>query len=739
MVPSSSDQPGPAPRNLVLVGGGHAHVFVLRNFGMRPVPDTRLILVARDVETPYSGMLPGLLAGHYRHDDCHLDLMRLAGFARARLIHAEAVGIDRAARRLLLRGRPPIGYDILSLDIGSTPGLTVPGAAENAVPLKPIDRLERRWRDLERRIAAANRPWRVAVVGGGAAGVEVALAARHRLSRITDADVAVALLTRGRILAGHGARARRLLLRHLRAAGIELREHAEIVSVDPGAVRCADGRRVPADTILWATGAAPASWLADTGLELDGRGFVAVDPCLRSITDPRIFAAGDVASIREHPREKAGVFAVRQGPPLARNLRRAIEGRPLLPFAPQGKALSLIGTGGRHAVASRGPFAAEGRWVWTLKEAIDRRWMRGYRDLPAMPPSMTTGTAEAMRCAGCGAKVPGGVLSRSLGRLRKEFGAGAVPEEPEDAAIVELPAGPMLQTVDFFPAMIDDPFVFGQIAANHALGDIHAMGGLPVTALALAALPHDGDQEEDLYQMLHGALVVLREAGARLIGGHSAELRQTALGFAVTGVPGSGSSLRKSGLRPGDRLVLTKALGTGTLLAAAMHGRAKARWISGAIASMRRSTAPAARVLAAHGAAACTDVTGFGLGGHLLEMLRASGVDAEIAGLPVLEGAAETVGAGILSTAHAGNARIVALRLEGGTQSDLALLCDPQTAGGLLAGVPADRAEACVDALRAGGDTGAATIGTVLPLAGREPAIRLVFGQAAEPVGRSRG
>jgi selenide,water dikinase len=716
-VPLPRDPAAPHPRDLVLVGGGHAHVFVLKSFGLRPVPGARLTLVTRDVETPYSGMLPGLLAGHYGHDDCHLDLLKLARFAQARLIHAEAVGIDRAARRVLLPGRPPVGYDLLSLDIGSTPGLAVPGSAAHALPLKPIDRLEGRWLDLERAVATAKRPWRVVVVGGGAAGVEVALAAAHRLSRIAGAGVAVALLTRGLIVGRHGARARRLLLRHLEAARIEVHEHAEIDAVEAGAVRCADGRRLPADTVLWATGAAAAPWLARTGLELDDRGFVAVDACLRSTGDPRVFAAGDVASMRDHPRDKAGVFAVRQGPPLARNLRRALRGLAPLPFVPQRRALSLIGTGDRHAVAVRGRFAVQGRWAWTLKEAIDRRWMRGYAQLPA-------GRAvEPDRHPGRGAGMPAAPLAGLLEQLRREFGTEAVADDPADAAA--FPDEPAFRCVAPLPAPVDDPFVLGRIAAIHALGRIHAAGCRPRSVLVLAPAPGDTRQEDDLDQMLRGALPVLRDAGARLAGGRVAAPGRAALGFAVDAVPASGRPPHGNGLRPGDRLVLTKPLGTGILLAAVTAGRAKARWAAQAIASMCRSNGPASRILAGHGAVACAEVAESGLGAGLLEMLRARGVDARIDALPALEGAAGLAGTDTPPAALAGNVHAVAPCLDGADRTDLALLCDPQTAGGLLAGVPADRAEACVAALRAGGDAGAAIIGTVLPGTARSPLIRV--------------
>lgn len=710
----------PVEQDLVLVGGGHAHVHVLKSFGMRPARGVRLTLVARDVETPYSGMIPGFIAGHYVHEECHIDLWRLARFAGARLIHAEAVGLDRAARRVLLRDRPPLRYDLLSLDVGSRPALDAPGAAEHAIPLKPIDGLTERWRRLSDRLCATARPLHVAMVGGGAAGVEVTLSMQHALGRRCPVALPrFTLVTRGHLLHGQPDAAARIFRRVLAERGIALREAAEVARVEAGGLVFADGTALACDAVVWATQASAPPWLAETGLALDERGFVAVDAGLRSVNDPLVFAAGDVAAVRPHPRPKAGVFAVRQGPPLAENLRRALAGQAPRPFVPQRRFLSLIGTGDRRAVAVKGPFVAEGAWAWRLKEWIDRRWMRGYQDLPEMrPPAAPAPPAEVeMRCGGCGAKLPAAVLGRVLGRL-------GVAEAGDDAAVVEPPAGgPLLQTVDFFRAFVDDRYVFGRIAAAHALGDIHAMGGTPLTALAVAGLPpaRAAILEDDLYQMLRGGREVLEAAGARLVGGHSAEMAEPGLGFAITGVAGP-RILRKGGLRPGDALVLTKPLGTGVLLAAAMRGAAKARWIAAALDGMQMSSAAAAACLLEHGATACTDVTGFGLLGHLLEMLDASGADAALdpGALPTLEGAAELLATGVASTLHPENAR-AGHRLSGDAPG--ALLFDPQTAGGLLAGVPAEQAAACVAALRARGYPHAAVIGVVTPQAGPEPRV----------------
>ncbi len=332
------------------------------------------------------------------------------------------------------------------------------------------------------------------------------------------------------------------------------------------------------------------------------------------------------------------------------------------------------------------------------------------------------------------------MLSRALG------GLAPVPRDdvliglhaPDDAAVVRVPPGKaMVHTVDFFRAFIDDPYVFGRVAANHALGDVFAMGAEPQSATAIVTVPPglEAKTEETLFQMMTGAVDVLNAAGCALVGGHTGEGRELALGFAVNGLIDEDlhAITRKSGMRPGDLLVLTKPIGTGTLFAAHPRLATRGRWIDAALAAMQVSNQAGARILLEHGATACTDLTGFGLLGHLVEMTRPSGVDAELdlAALPVLDGAEETAAAGILSSLQPANVRLRrALRNQEAMREHprYRLIFDPQTAGGLLASVPAARAAACLDALRAAGYAQAAVIGRVLPA-----------GEALEPIVLTNG
>jgi selenide,water dikinase len=327
-----------------------------------------------------------------------------------------------------------------------------------------------------------------------------------------------------------------------------------------------------------------------------------------------------------------------------------------------------------------------------------------------------------MRCGGCGAKVSAEVLAGALASLPR----GSSPDlldGPDDAAVLRPPSGKLLvHSVDHFRAFLDDPFTFGQIAAAHALSDLHAMGAEPWTALAIASVPYgpSGKMRADLSAMLQGAAEILRADGCTLVGGHSAEATEAALGFAVTGLVNAGAILRKSGLRPGDRLILTKPLGTGIILAAHMRGQARAQWLLAAIGSMRVTNGAAARIAMAHRPNAGTDVTGFGLAGHLKEMLDASGVAAVLSldAVPALPGARALAAHGVESTLAPDNRRWL------GDLPGAELLVDPQTSGGLLLGLPPERADSCLAALRDAG-LDAAIIGEVEPVRGGKVSIRL--------------
>ncbi len=758
----------PVVKDLVLIGGGHSHAIALKQFGMKPLAGVRLTLITPTSQTSYSGMLPGHVAGFYDFDQCHIDLRPLAHFAQAQLYLDRAIGLDLKTNRVICANRPDVAFDLLSIDVGSTPATpSVPGALEHSIPLKPIGQFLSNWnRIVERVVQAPARPLRLGLIGGGAGGVELSLAVQHRLQQILVAagqpttNLEIHLFHRGAELMAttHNRWTRQRFEEILRQRGIKLHLQERVIQVQDDAIACASGLTVKFDYIFWVTQAVAANWLREAGLATDDKGFVQVQDTLQSVSHAQVFAAGDIARMINYPRPKAGVFAVRQGKPLFQNLRRVLLGKPLKPFKPQKQYLSLISTGNQSAVAARGPFGWESPLLWRWKDQIDRKFIEKFNHLPDMPDVLEDNfqfsifdlgfklthrrepqienrklkIENSMRCGGCGAKVGSTVLEGVLRRINQEqpddwdknnvlIGLDA----PDDAAVVRVPADQvMVHSLDYFRTMINDPFIFGQICANHSLSDIFAMGATPQTALAIATIPYAREDKvaETLYQLLSGAVKILRQTQTSLVGGHTTEGAELAFGLSCNGLASPDRLLRKGGMKVGDVLILTKALGTGTLLAADMRLEARGYWIDRAIGSMLLSNQAAATCLLHHQAAACTDITGFGLLGHLLEMIQASkvAVQLNLAAIPILDGALEMLQRGIVSSLQSQNLSAsdqIQNLSEVSDRPEFPILFDPQTSGGLLAAIPEAQAEDCLSTLKDLGYLSSSIVGNVTPQA----------------------
>ncbi len=703
-------QAEPIAREIVLVGGGHSHVIFLRMLGMNPVPGLKVTLISSEYRTPYSGMLPGLVAGHYEEDEVYIDLGPLCRFAGAAFVVDEVTGLDLLQQTVNCQEHPPVRYDVASLDIGITPSVPTGLQHDSVIPVKPISRFLDRWRAFTDKHAEA--PVNdVAVVGAGAGGTELVMAIDHYLD--SRARPGIHLFSNEKtILREFPASVRHKFEKSLASRDIIVHRDFDVVACDNGALVADDGRRVPIDTTFLVTDAAPQDWPGQAGLAVDDRGFIKVSDTLQSLSHENVFAVGDCAVMVNHPRPKAGVYAVRQGPPLFKNLMRYAVGRQPEPFSPQKRFLSLISTGDRKAVGSRNGVAIEGAWVWRWKNWIDQRFMRRFREFPEMAATEAGPLAhefdEQMQCGGCGSKVSPQILDEVLDELTGEA------RPLDDAAVLRTPAGKIaLQSVDHFRGFIDDPYLLARVAAVHALSDVYACGGSAHSAQILLTLPFAKPPvtKNLLKQVMAGTLSIFEADGVQLNGGHTSEGQELSIGFAVTGFADEDSFLSKQGLRAGDKLVLTKPLGTGALFAADMESRAKGEWIGNALQVMQQSNRQASELLARYDVAGCTDVTGFGLAGHLGEMIRGSGNGARlnIQALPLLEGATACIDEfGITSTLHEANKMAVLLDVDAPE-----IVFDPQTSGGLLFGVASAEADECVQVLIESGYGQAAVIGEV--------------------------
>ena len=641
---------------LILAGGGHSHALLLKRWAMHPKqrPNRSVLLINRHSTALYSGMVPGLIAGIYKRDEISIDLRQLCDRAGVAFMGAEITGLKPAEKYLELRDRPALHFDLLSLNVGA-----VSKTNTNGIPIKP---LEPCLTFLESESDCDPQPLRV--IGAGAAGLEVVMALRRRWPQ------------------------RPLQLQQrcgqLNPAIQQMLRDSQIQLVDDDSHPCTPS--------LLCTGSRGPSWLATSGLPLDPDNRICTDRYLNVEGHPSVFASGDCAVINSTPRPASGVWAVRAEPYLAKNLQAACEGRPLRAWNPQPQALQLIGSDRETA------WARWGRWTvgpspifFKLKQRIDRRFMAGFQ----RPVSMDE-TAQ-MACRGCAAKLPAKPLAEALDRA----GLGG---QPEDAAVISSKPY-QLQSVDGFPALVSDPWLNGRLTTLHACSDIWACGAAVTSAMATVTLPMltSDVQRELLAQTLSGILSALNEQGADLIGGHTMESRSatprpesygTQIAITVNGKTPKGP-WNKSGIKPGDAILVSREIGSGVLFAGHMTGHTKTEDLDRALRIMGKSQHEKIMQLECFRdkITACTDITGFGLLGHLKEMISNKSntkIKLEGGSIPTYKGAKELWRKGIRSTLAPHNQKnweLIGKNIEVSGECEqyiLEAMIDPQTCGPLL-------------------------------------------------------
>ena len=783
----------PIIQDVVLVGGGHSHVIFIRMWAMQPIPGVRLTLISEKVDTPYSGMLPGLIAGHYSEADVHVDLARLCSWANVRFIEQRVNQINLKAKSISVSSytqspttantaRPAIAFDVLSLDTGSTPELGVDGAEQFSVPVKPVHGFFQRWQSILKRLQSQSHPVQsyqsqdkiapeidkqaataqpetahsetdqsisaqatetlsIGVVGSGAGGFELIMAMRHALS---DNVASCHWVIRGdRVVKERPPTVSQMALQAAKDAGVVIHTEFDVVELQQNSIYARDGRSLSLDEIVWCAAAKAPDWPRQAGLSVDKRGFVLTNPHLQSISADFVFATGDIGTQQETPSDKAGVFAVRQAPVLFQNIRRYLLGKKLKVYRPQKDFLSLMATGKKSAIGNRGFITAQGAWVWRAKDAIDQKFMNRFRLLPEMkahqsyfevPQALlkqSTVTRQeaagvAMRCRGCGGKVGATILDSVLQELESVQAADVLTDlrDGGDAAIVQIDSQPvsreLVQSVDQISAVCADPYVFGRIAAVHALSDVVAGGAIAHSAQVLVSLPFADQRivKRDLRQLMAGVVDALNEDGCSLIGGHTSEDTSLSLGFVVNGFRTVQSTTKLADINEGDHLILTKPLGSGIILAGMMRQLAVGVDVQQVLAQMQQSNREAALVLHQCGVKAVTDVTGFGLLGHLFRLLAPYGVGAtlQVQHVPVFNGAIALARSGVGSTLLEQNQHVLkhATSQESLDSAWQNILCDPQTSGGLLGIMPATRSDEVLLKLQDCGYESTSVIGSIV-------------------------
>ncbi|MEZ6124921.1 MAG: selenide, water dikinase SelD [Planctomycetaceae bacterium] len=685
MKSGNSDEQRLPGRHLVLLGMGHTNAHILRMFSMQPIADTHLTCLSNTLFATYSGMLPATLAGQNSPEDMQIDLVRLCAKAGVRLINSEVTQLDPVSRTIRFADRPDMTFDALSIGIGSVPSTCdVLLNSDRVIRIKPMQTfLPRLSAAVTEHRPAEDRSMRIVVVGSGVAGLEVAFCLIPFLQRHGVVAPEIQLVTRSEQVAdGVTDSMRRRIIRRLEDRSIEVRNGQTVQSVIGSDVVLKGGRQLSVDLVIWATGASPPPLIEQLNLPTDERGFLSTDATLRSTSGQPIFAVGDCGSMMGQPLPKAGVYAVRQGPVLWHNLQATLNHQPLISYQAQSTFLKLLNTGDGQAIGEWKGLSFSGAWVMNLKNRIDLGFIRKFRT-PDSNPSETP-----MQCTGCGCKLSSDVLLASLRSGTEEIAV-------EDAAVMPTDAGTIVASTDFFALPFNDPWLNGRVTALHSASDLTAMNCAPKAALANVVLPGGSPehQRSALKEFLQGASLELQAMNARLVGGHTIVGPRWEAGFTVIGTASPDVRLlQKNQLQSGDLLFLTKPLGSGILLAAHHQGQCRSDWYESLLNVLLQRQDGWRAVISDCQLQAGTDVTGFGLAGHLLEMLTASRVHGRISlnAIPCMNGVQELVERGFESSLAPDNRAVrrqIDVSPDIADQWKFATIFDPQTCGGLLLAV----------------------------------------------------
>lgn len=367
---------------VVLAGGGHTHALILKRLQKGQKPPARFVLVSASRYTAYSGMLPGVISGHYTAEQSHIDLESLANESKCTFVRATLSGVDTEANELILENGNRLQYDILSINTGSTQARVID--AKDIISIKPIGSFLFWLNQLLPEHIKQNDSFTLVIMGAGAAGIEVALALHQRFEHLHSLKIHI-VTTRG-IMPGHPIKVQKMVIEEIERKPIKIHTNFRVTNVKDKTLTSDQNEHLRYDALILATPAAPARWPSESTLATSSQGFIQVNSTLRSISHDNVFACGDIAEFIHSKLVKSGVYAVRQAPILFQNISNLLEKKTLEPYRPQNQFLSLLSCADGRAIASRGCFTARGRLIWLWKDWIDRRFMAQF-PLPA-PGSM---------------------------------------------------------------------------------------------------------------------------------------------------------------------------------------------------------------------------------------------------------------------------------------------------------------------------------------------------------------
>lgn len=693
----------PITNDLVLIGGGHSHLSVLMKLSKRPINGNRITLITNEIDTPYSGMIPGYIEGIYSWRDSHIDLYRLCLKLNVRFIHAEVERVSAYEKEIYFKDRPKIKFDVLSINTGiQSNNREIKGAAKYCLPVKPISKLANNFLNKITNFKS------IAFIGGGAGSVELALAIKKRFLNINQ-DIKITIITGKRgLLSTFPQKTKLTSLKTLEKFKIDIIEYKRVLEVKPKQIILSDKSMLKIDKAILSTNSMTPKWLAKSDILLTKDNYILVNKSFQT-NYKYVFASGDVIDFNNQNLKKAGVFAVRSGKPLAINIKQFILGKKLVEYKFNKNYLALIGTSKRSAIATKYNLTFNSRFFFYLKKYIDQNFIKKFSDfkirkkftLEALKTDVLnifvkhkekiTDKNDIMQCKGCAAKVPLNALKQALPK--------DIVSTSEDA--VSVPGHPELyQTVDMISSIITDPFLLGKIAANHSISDMVSVNSKITSAMMILQLPLSKTEinSRDLEQVLLGANEIFKTIDCPLIGGHTmiGKDKDPIIGFSILGQKQKKIKIMKNRrkIKTKDLLILTEKIGSGLIFAGINNYLIDSYFQIDVIKQMIKGNLNFGKISNHLNILSMTDITGFGLANHLLNLIKRdnskTGLTIYPNKIPLFEGVNECLNKDIKSSLFKSNYDIA--------QKDIIykrdkskldnILYDPQTVGGIAFIIP---------------------------------------------------
>ena len=674
-------------KDLVLLGAGHSNIEVIKKFGIKPIDGLRLTVISNSYFSTYSGMLPGYLQGIYEWNEINIDLVKLCRAYGHRLIISNVIKIDTKNNLVFLENRPSINYDFLSINLGiKTDSSKIKGAEKNCLKLKPISSIKENF-DKLLEFNKVNKNNDIVIIGAGAAGFEVALALDENLKRKNIKNNIILLSKNSSVLNQFNKKAEFIAKNTLKKCNVKFLNYAEVVIVTSNYILLKDGRKIFCKLPILATNSSPLSLLKKSDLPLTKNGSILIESNLLVSGYNNIFSSGDISEIKGNSMPKAGVYAVKQGKILAKNIKKLYLQKKLSQYKPQKHFLSIIGLQNHRALAIKSIFSIKGKLLWSIKKYIDKKFIEKYtlyNKNNYLQENQIEPVLNKMQCKGCGSKIPQSILDRVFEENTKKgsLDADKVPNTKN-----------IFQTTDIISSIVSDPFEFGNISAKHALNDILASNTKPLAAQMIVSLPPAINEinKRDLIQLKSGADYAMKQANCKIIGGHSYSNNddQIYLGFSIIGKKKKYVKPKK--IKKG-KLYITGKIGSALVFAAIEKKIISGIYSEEVINTMKKSNYEIFKIFYKFNMQYITDISGFGLAIHahnlLLRHSDLNGLEISLKKIPLYEGAIKALKNNVKSSLNDSNKNSIInnLRVDYNKINTKHLNClfDPQTAGGFL-------------------------------------------------------